>query len=790
MKRVVTTFFYIFHICMVYSGNDMEQIMGKIRHNAVYVPSDSIITNIIDNMDENGSFRDIDYSVTSKVNWEPKIHYNRLLMMSYSYISPASLYYSNEELYQKIVNGIDFWVSSNPQASNWYHTQVDESLNFGLILIAMRGGKQKLPQFLEDKVVERWRNNGSNPAKRTGSNRAEIALHYLYFACLIEDEELLESAIYYAFEPVAFTDSEGIQVDYSFFQHGKQFYIGGYGENMLESVLEIAVCVIGTKYMMSEEKLILLRQYVLSTYSDVLRGQTIRWSCFGRSISRPNSLKDPERRLSIINKMIELDKVYERDYQKIKNRLLGISKPGEDIDSHHNHYFRGDYTVHVRPKYSFSTRMVSNRTCKQEHGNGENLQNYYLSDGATEVLCTGEEFVNLMPLWDWNKIPGVTAPILDTIPKAPELWSVYGTSEFAGGVSDSIYGCTAYKFYDDYSGVNTGASKGWFFFDDEVVCLGAGISSDHENVQTTINQCWGERAFNIGFSDGTIRSYEGNVNQTHYAGNVNWVLHDGIGYYFPVSQQVMVENKKKVGNWRWISEVQEDKELEGKVFTIGTQHKMPSENEKYSYIVIPNSTEASLANYRINNEVEVLANTDSVQVVHHSGKKMYQCIFYRPCKFTGENVTINSFQPCAVIFKDFGDSYVVHIADPSQSRMEMTVGIRDAEMGNLVYGSCDFTGIDSQFAGMTKVMRINKTSTAIQDVVSEPIVSLSADCRSLRFDKQYSGLFSLIRPNGMTEHRGQFCSEGIWFDECRKGLYILSLHLDGHKGIHKKIIIK
>ena len=56
-------------------------------------------------------------------------------------------------------------------------------------------------------------------------------------------------------------------------------------------------------------------------------------------------------------------------------------------------------------------------------------------------------------------------------------WQTRGTSTFAGGVSDSIYGVSAYAYMDNYAGVNTGAKKAWFFFDNEVVCLGSGINS-------------------------------------------------------------------------------------------------------------------------------------------------------------------------------------------------------------------------------------------------------------------------------------------------------------------------
>ena len=654
------------------------------------------------------------------------------------------------------------------------------------MLIALRGGPKILPDSVENKVIDRWKNNGSNPAKRNGANRSDIALHWMYFACLTNNQDLLQTALDYLFEPVAYTEGEGIQVDNSFFQHGQQLHICGYGETLLESVLQAAVCVAGTRYRLSEDKQAILRDYVLNSWSYCIRGDVVNWNCLGRQLARVDYLKDPGKRLAIIRKMIDIDKEYESEYLKIGNRLSEKVLPSEGVDPYHVHFFRGDYSLHIREPFNFSTRMVSSRTCRQEFGNGENLQNYYLSDGSTVISRTGHEYLNLMPLWDWNKIPGVTAPLLDTIPRTPELWSVYGTSEFAGGVSDSIYGCSTYKYFDEYSGVNTGASKGWFYFDDEVVCLGVGVTSTHENVRTTINQCWGGQMFSVETTDG-IKSYEENVGETKFGGNLLWVLHDSIGYYFPDKQNVLIENQEKTGNWRWISTVQEDKELHGKVFTLSLAHT--SQSGTYSYIVIPSKDEQSMHSYAINSQVEIMANTDSVQVVRNSSKNLYECIFYKPCTFKCGDISIFSMQPCCLIVKAGVDNITVHIADPSQQNSGMTVGVKSIDMENMQYGTCDFSGLNEQYAGMTKVMTIGKRVTAIHDIIRNPIVAYSENPYTYRFDKRYQGKYTLSRLNGVVEKEHSFDADQISI-EARKGMYILTLHLDGQNSFVKKLIIK
>ena len=79
-----------------------------------------------------------------------------------------------------------------------------------------------------------------------------------------------------------------------------------------------------------------------------------------------------------------------------------------------------------------------------------------------------------MPIWNWNMIPGTTFPYYTTYPARTTWGTNYGTTQFVGGVSDGIHGASVL----DFSHKATRAKKSWFFFDREIVCLGAGISDN------------------------------------------------------------------------------------------------------------------------------------------------------------------------------------------------------------------------------------------------------------------------------------------------------------------------
>ena len=81
-------------------------------------------------------------------------------------------------------------------------------------------------------------------------------------------------------------------------------------------------------------------------------------------------------------------------------------------------------------------------------------------------------------------MPGVTNPHVEIVEYEKSESRTQNTS-FVGGVSDGKYGVSAM----DFSKQGTVAKKAWFWFDDEWVALGAGITSDHEwNIVTGINQ--------------------------------------------------------------------------------------------------------------------------------------------------------------------------------------------------------------------------------------------------------------------------------------------------------------
>lgn len=685
------------------SVSEFEMLMRKIRQDFAKNPKSELIEEALQMYDaSNGSFKDVDYSSIQRTKWPPMTHLERMSDFAFAYTNPQNKYYKNSSLFEKIEKGLEFWHQRDPWCHNWWYNQIAEPQCLGILLIQMRIGAEHLPAELEKKLLERIKKDGGDPAKWTGANRTDIALHWIYRSCLTRNEADLETALENAYSPLVYTTKEGFQHDNSYFQHGVQLYIGGYGDEILKGITQIATYTKGTQYAIPEDKMTLLSKFMRETYYATIRGQYMLFDVLGRGVSRPGVTKKTQTAL-FAQRMIELDPKHADEFKSIIERLKGKQTADYALKAKHTHYFRGDYTLHIRPQYTFDVRLVSTRTMRCEYGNEENLKTYFMSDGCTNMVVNGNEYAGIFPVWNWARIPGVTAPQLKEIPKAKSSWQTPGTSTFAGGVSDSLYGVTAYSYNDTYSDINTGANKAWFFFDDEIVCLGAGIqSTSAEPVFTTINQCLlSDKQPIISYNKQQTELSTGTYNYS----SPEWALHNQIGYVFPQGGDILVSNQVQTGNWYDINNTASKDMKQEAVFTIGVDHGKKPNNASYAYIVVPNKqTVKELNTYIKKNNIEILANTPQLQVVRHKGLDILQMVFYQAGEFRHKDITVKVDKGCALMLKNIHRKEAsLHIADPKQALSEIKINIRIPkklkEEKELI---CNF-GDNSIYAGKSQV---------------------------------------------------------------------------------------
>ena len=122
------------------SDNDeFETLMEKIRKDFAQNP---LIDEFLHKYDTaKGCFTDVDYSRRDRTNWEPLTHIDRLYDFAFAYTNPQNTYYQNEDIYNKIVKGLEYWYERNPNCNNWWYNQIAEPQKIGILLIQMHREK-------------------------------------------------------------------------------------------------------------------------------------------------------------------------------------------------------------------------------------------------------------------------------------------------------------------------------------------------------------------------------------------------------------------------------------------------------------------------------------------------------------------------------------------------------------------------------------------------------------------------------------------------------------------------
>ena len=657
-----------------YSQNEFKLIEANINQHlkAELDPNklSQIITSHHSSLQLDGSWNDINYESRAETGWQPLLHLQRIKFFALGFATKGNQYYGNQLLFEHIIKGLDFWYAKNPISNNWFQNEIASPTAIGEILILLNKDKILLPKALQDSLLERMKQG--NIIKAVGANKLDIATHFIYRACITKDQHLMALAVEHAFKPISYTNREGLQYDNSYLQHSAQLQIASYGQVFLIGEYKLASWLKGTGYALSADKLQILNNYLINTYLQTIRGRYIDFNTEGRGISRNDILDKREIIESgTKNTLLAMAKAVSPENAILINaaqqRISQAQAPSFNITPVHTQFWKGDYTIHIRPAYSFNVRSVSKRTIRTEVGNKENLLGKFLPDGSTNIQRSGEEYFNIMPIWEWDKIPGITSRDYKKDQPFTIEWGERGISRFVGGVSDGVYGASVYDLnYNDVT-----AKKAWFYFDQQVVCLGAAINSfAPENIVTTINQSW-QKGKVKSFAAGEVKQ----LNAKYLNISPIWVWHDSIGYYFPNSGNLVISNGLQKGSSSLINGKGSNKKIKGRVFKMWFDHGVDPLNETYAYVVKPGVSEEDMKSVP-QTEIKILANNSSMQAVKNENLKMIQMVFYQAGTLTDAHISITVDQPCVVLLKSIeSEKPIIHLADPTQKLKNIQVAI-------------------------------------------------------------------------------------------------------------------
>lgn len=568
---------------------------------------------LLDKMQVDGNW--VDLSLASGSDWSYTQHLTRLLSLAQAYRDPQSTLCRDARLLRSIITSLDYWLDARPVSTNWWWNQIGWPRTCGRLLILL--DDELTPELLDRGVAfmdQRGNTIGS------GQNRIWLEEVALMIGVLRRDEDGVAAA-WRAIEDVveiAPGRREGIKPDMSFYQHGPQLMSGTYGLSFTIDLCRLAQIADGTPYAFTPRTIALLEQFLLDGQRWMMRGSRFDYSATGREITRRFTF-DHGRRVGRAIRQFLLTNPSRADELMAWLRQIEADDPANHQAITGNRHFRfSDYMAHHRPGFFFSIRMSSSRTIGSELVNGEGLQSGHLGDGVTLLYLDGHEYDGIFPLWQWARLPGITAPQTEGPPPA----EFRNSASFVGGVSDGEFGMAA--MVCDKGGVR--AHKAWACLGDIIVALGADISAPSVDtpIYTTINQTWQRGSITLQQA-GAHSSGEWMIEAP------TWVHHGDVGYVvLDASGPVTARAAEQTGNWQRINRSDSPEPLRGNVFTLWIDHGQQPTAGRYAYLIAPNRTPHEVAAIFQQHPITILSNNVEIQAVRDERSGMVHAAFYAP----------------------------------------------------------------------------------------------------------------------------------------------------------------
>lgn len=612
------------------------------------------VTELMARLNAKGQWPDINYQDTEKANWKNLQHLTRLRDLALVWESPGSVYFQDLKLRGLIHSGLNHWLEMRYKNSNWWHNEigVPEYMRDLIILLRdelsapeLKGAMEVMGQY---RIRENW----------VGANltwSADLGFHY---AALSNDAKQMEFCRNLIVKEIKISTDEGVQPDFSFHQHGPRLQMYQYGRAFLWENVRLAWQLRGTALAFPEDKIRILNDFALKGWQWMARGIYTVPGTLDRSASRLDALKSADL-TGLIPYFIELSP----QHKKAFTRLARIQR-GKATLSGHRYYPYSDFTVYHNKNFSFFLKTISSRTLATESINSENLKGNLLNSGDAYLISTGKEYFNLMPVWDWAYLPGLTA-----FKGADKI----SRQRFTGGLSDGEAGLTVmdYQLENKDERKMISARKFWAVAGKQVLCLIAGMQGTGiTDAYTALDQCrW--------TGDVTVNEKGHRLSAgTHELEHVSWIHHAGFAYIplKPVAMQVKLA--AVTGSWKEINASETNALVTEKVFLPVIHHHNLKGETASGYLLAACKTAKEAARLAASRDWKVLRNDRELQAVRlREGALM--AAFYQPGTLDTQTAfgKLGTDSPCLVLLRK-GE---VWLSNPAGSAIRISLELNQKQ---------------------------------------------------------------------------------------------------------------
>lgn len=523
-----------------------------------------------------------------------------------------------------------------------------------------------------------------------------------------------------------YTYTNGFYEDGSYVDHFVVPYTASYGTEFLKGSVTLLNLLGNSPWTLEQKNIEMLENYITKGYIPAVYNGLALDMLRGRAIARPE-LTDRDAGQQIMEMIVKtIDVVQPDTASQIKgavkhwttvqgegevlsritdvavlNQMKDIMKDAS-IDTKavqekvHRVYPLMDRTLHQTEDYLFGISMYSSRISNCEIMNDENLKGWYTGFGMTYLY--NDDLTQYTDNY-WNTVNPLKLPGTTVVPVeidngepdssgfhqsgdflSPEDW-VGGTSIGACGVSGMALNGRAMSNGDSSNTSETiyadqlQAKKSYFMFDNEIVCLGAGIKNsgfDLPTITTVENRKLRDDGSNKILIDGQTPDLSSDKEQRaswlHLQGNTE--AGSDIGYYFPDKQAIHTELVQRTGSYKEIKgDIKEETEPAARqYFECWFDHGKEPENGSYSYVLLPCMSPEEVKAYSLSPDIVILDNSEKVQSVTDEKLHVWAANYWSDEITTSDGVTVD--KKASVMMEETDGILTVSVSDPTMLNKE------------------------------------------------------------------------------------------------------------------------
>ena len=633
--------------------------------------------------------------------------YSRLRAMALAYATYGSYLRNNASLAADIQTGLN-WMHANrynesiPATSgeydNWWDWEIGAPLEIADLAVYMYDalGFTGLSNTLS--AVNNFTPSpfSGTSGTSTGGNLTDKMRIVAVCGAVAKDASKLPAAqaAFSSLFPYV-TSGEGYYADGSFIQHVHHPYNGSYGLVAINDVSLVLPWLIGSPWQCTDPAQTNVIQWVYNAYQPFLYYGAMMDMTRGRAVSRSSnqdhtagasimqwlltlavspfpSTNDAVRMKSMVKYWAQVD-----TFRTFTNNVpLQLIAPTEQLMADTTIQPRGellghwsfasmDQAVHLRPGWGFALSMSSSRIYNYESINSENLHGWFQGDGMTCLYNNsdlGQFSDDFWPTVDPYRLPGTT---VDTTARADASGQSYlSAKNWVGGATLFTNGVAGMEL-DAYNSSLT-AKKSWFMVDDEVVCLGAGITCTASvDIQTTaLNRKLSSSNTNAFVVDGL--TMPATLGWQTNRPNTTWCALGAMGgCYFPGGTTVNALRQARTNSWSQINSGGTTSSTTKNYLTLWFDHGLKPTNATYAYVLLPNYSSAQVSSYAASPEITLLENSTNAQAVKETTLNVVAANFWTDGTRTVDLITVN--KKASVLTQETTTGLSVAVSDPTQA---------------------------------------------------------------------------------------------------------------------------